>query len=164
MASDEEEQQVFGLGAEEQPLVAVVEGEQHFFGLANISSVAEDNSVAGVAQHEGSPIVSISVQRHSARPRAAFHWARGYCSRMRGVDRGSSRGLSGICEWVFETCAIAAIHLSACCQLQVFGQGRILKYRHSMNPCEIGCGERHTQGVCKGAIAAQKTYGLANFF
>jgi len=65
--------------------------EQHFFGPADVLSFAEESSVADMAQHEGNPILSISVQRHSARSRAAFHWARENCIPVRGVDRASSR-------------------------------------------------------------------------
>lgn len=48
--------------------------EQHFFRLALAWSFAGDNSVGRVTQQEG--ILSISVQRHYARSRAAFHCAR----------------------------------------------------------------------------------------
>ena len=129
--------------------------EQHFLGLAKISSFAEDSSVAGMAQHEGNPILSISVQRHSARSRADFHWARECCITVRGVDRASSRGSLGICVCMPETRAIAVRHFSGYYQWQVLGKERTRKYHHSMNPCEIGCGERHTQGVRKGAIVIQ---------
>ena len=57
--------------------------EQHFFGLPNVLSFTEENSVAHM---KGSSILSISVQRHSARSTAAFRWAKENCVLVRGVD------------------------------------------------------------------------------
>ncbi len=138
--------------------------EQHFLGLANVSSFAEDSSVAGMAQHEGNPILNISVQRHSARSRADFHWAREYCIPVRGVDCASSQESLGICVFMSETCVIAVRHFSGYYQWQVLGKERTCIYHHSMNLCEIGCGERHTQGVRKGAIVVQNPCLFMNSF
>ena len=86
--------------------------EQAFFVSAIVWSDTEDSSVACVVQQEGSPKLSISVQRHSARSRAAFHCAKERCIPERGVDRASSPGLvSAFC--VIEACAMALRHFSA---------------------------------------------------
>lgn len=63
--------------------------KQHFSGLINVLLFAEESSVAGVAHHKDNPILKIFVQRHSARSRAAFHWAREKSIIVRGVDRAS---------------------------------------------------------------------------
>ncbi len=85
--------------------------EQHFFRLVIVWSFTGDSSVACVTQQEGNPILSISVQRHSARSRAAFHCARECCIPVRGVDRALSLQLSAIC--VVSACTMALRHFSA---------------------------------------------------
>lgn len=53
--------------------------ERDFIVSAIVWSDTEDSSEACVVQQEGSPKLSISAQRHSARSRAAFHCAKERC-------------------------------------------------------------------------------------
>lgn len=127
-----EEQHVFELDVTPEhdrglPVVASVtslstlsglEVEWHFFGSAIAWSFTGDSSVFRVTQHEGNPILSISVQRQSVRSRAAFHCARECCIPLQGVDRASCPGLLAVC--VIEACVMALRQFSAYHQWQVF--------------------------------------------
>ena len=64
----------------------------------------ESGSVSCVIQQEGNPLLSISVQIHSAHSRAAFHCASEWSISEWGVDRSWSLALS--VNWTVEACAI----------------------------------------------------------
>lgn len=133
--------------------------ERAFFALANVCSDTEDSSVACGIQQEGSPNLSISVQRHSARSRAAFHCARECFIPKRGVDRASPMGLSAI--WAVEACAMALKHFSAHYQCQLFERRRRLRgYHHSMEQWKSDCGEHGTQDVRKAATVVQSPWKI----
>jgi len=100
-------------------------GDQPFSGLSIVCSFTGDSSVASATQQEGIPILSISVQRHSARSREAFHSARECCIPVRGVEQALGVEPSAIC--VIEVCIIALRHFSAHHQWEVFDQGRTPK-------------------------------------
>ena len=115
LASGGLEPEVFGPGVDEQLVFVVVDEEQHAlelditpeqtcwspvvaFGLSFVVlsrlpvqegffGPAIFGSVGSVTQQEGSPILSISAQRHSARSSAAFHCAKGCSIPVQGVDR-----------------------------------------------------------------------------
>ena len=140
LASGGSEQEVSGPGVEEQPVSAVVEEGQQALDLEVgafdastfvLSTLAvEERSFEPVVvcsgacetQHEGNPILRISVHRHSARSRAAFHWASECWTRMREADRVSSP--------VVSVDSIALRHFSKHSQWQVFVKSTEIPSQH----------------------------------
>ena len=91
--------------------------EQHMSAPVVLWNFSVGGSVGCIAQQEGSLILSISLQRHSARSRAAFHRARESCISPSRADRAVSPESAADCE--IEACAIASRHFSISYQKRV---------------------------------------------